>query len=178
MKKCICSELWKRLKGFPWCLTSCRDCWSCNFCPVNVHFLWLFMKQELHLAAFQWFQALVHFTALFVSQLSTSDCQCAHFSSTTWERWLKETPKYLLLFPGACWQSLICISEFSVRHTEVVDYLLLPAFGMPTPHTTHMLYSCLSLWKQAFHSVTEISWQGMALVCTGITFVLQEHCSL
>lgn len=47
LEKCICSKLWKRLKGFPLCLTSCRDCWSCNFCAVNVHFLWLFMKQEL-----------------------------------------------------------------------------------------------------------------------------------
>lgn len=56
--------------------------------------------------------------------------------------------KDLLLFPGAYWQRLICISEFIVRHIKVVDSSLLYAFSMPTPHTTHLPYSCLSFRKE------------------------------
>lgn len=76
--------------------------------------------------------------------------------------------EYLLLLPGAYWQSLICISEFAVRCMRLSTLPHSMQLARP-PQTTHMLYSCLSFWKEAFPSVAEISWQEMVLVCSSIT---------
>lgn len=87
LKKLCTLNCEKRLKGFPWSLTNCRESWSCNFCTLNVYFLWLFVKQELHSVSIQLFQALVHFTAQFVPSLAAQLAMCTfsfHYLGKIW----------------------------------------------------------------------------------------------